>query len=155
MAELREREKEEDKVRRVKSTFDEDEAEVLISGDQLLIRLYGLTFASGSTEIRPENFGLLTKVQSALREFPNSPIVVAGHTDSRGNDATNLSLSQRRADAVREYLLANMTIAERQIRAVGYGEARPIASNDNAAGQAKNRRIDVIVSMSGEPLSDL
>ena len=155
MAELREREEEEEKVRRVKSTFDQDEAEVLISGNQLLMRLYGLTFASGSAEIRPENFGLLTKVQRALREFPNSPVVVAGHTDSRGNDAINLSLSKRRADAVREYLLANMSIGEDQISAVGYGESRPIASNDNAAGQAKNRRIDVILSMSGEPLSDM
>jgi outer membrane protein OmpA-like peptidoglycan-associated protein len=155
MAELREREEEEEKVQRVKSAFEEQEAEVLISGDQLLMRLKGLTFASGSAEIRPENFGLLTKVQRALREFPNSPVVVAGHTDSRGNDATNLSLSKRRADAVGVYLLANMSIGPDQISGVGYGESRTIASNENAAGQARNRRIDVVLSMSGEPLSDL
>lgn len=155
MAELRVREEDEEKVLRVKEIFDSSEADVLISGNQLILRLYGLAFASGSAEIRPDNFALLTKVQRVLREFPNSPAVVAGHTDSRGNDAMNLSLSQRRADAVREYLLANMSIGEEQVSAVGFGEARPIASNDSAEGQAKNRRIDVIVSMSGEPLSGM
>ncbi len=155
MAELREREEEEEKVNRVKSAFSPEEAEVSISGNQLVMRLFGLTFPSGSAEIRPDNFSLLTKVQRVLREFPNSPVVVGGHTDSRGNDATNLALSQRRADAVREYLLANMSISEQRISAIGYGEARPIASNDNAAGQARNRRIDILVSMSGEPLGEL
>jgi len=154
-AELRERNEEEEKIRRVKSTFGADEAEVLISGDRMMLRLYSLTFASGSAEIRPDNFSLLTKVQRVLREFPNSPLIVSGHTDSRGYDATNLSLSQRRADAVREYLLANMSIDEGQISAMGFGESRPIASNDNAQGQAKNRRIEIIVSMSGEPISGM
>jgi outer membrane protein OmpA-like peptidoglycan-associated protein len=154
-AELRESDEQEDKIQRVNSAFATDEAQVLISGDRMILRLYGLTFASGSAEIRPGNFTLLTKVQRVLREFPNSPMIVSGHTDSRGNDATNLSLSQRRADAVREYLLANMSIDEGRITAVGFGESRPIASNDNAQGQAKNRRIDIIVSMSGEPMSGM
>ena len=154
-AELQVREERDAKIDRVKSTFDRNEAEVLISGDQMIVRLYGLQFPVGSAEIRPANFGLLTKVQRVLREFPSSPVVVAGHTDSQGNDATNMALSKRRADAVREYLLANMSISPDRISAAGYGESQPIASNETSAGRAQNRRIDVILSISGEPLSGL
>lgn len=154
-AELQVREEREARINRVKATFSAGEGEVLISGDQMIVRLYGLRFPSGSAEIKPENFGLLTKVQRVLREFSSSPVVVAGHTDSRGNDATNVALSRRRANAVREYLLANMTMDEARITAVGYGEAQPIASNETENGRALNRRIDVILSLSGEPLSGL
>ncbi len=154
-AELQVREEREARINRVKSTFEAGEGEVSISGDQMIVRLYGLKFPSGSAEIRPENFGLLTKVQRVLREFSTSPVLVAGHTDSRGNDATNLALSKRRADAVREYLLANMTMDDTRITAVGYGEAQPIASNETEDGRALNRRIDVVLSLSGEPLSGL
>ncbi|MBT8400714.1 MAG: OmpA family protein [Rhodothermia bacterium] len=155
LAELQVREEKDAKIDRIKSTFEKDEAEVLISGNQMIVRLYGLQFPVGSAEIRPANFGLLTKVQRVLREFPSSPVVIAGHTDSQGYDATNLSLSKRRADAVREYLLANMSTSAERITAAGYGESQPIASNETSAGRAQNRRIDVILSLSGEPLSGL
>jgi OOP family OmpA-OmpF porin len=58
-------------------------------------------------------------------------------------------LSARRAIAVREYVLANMAISSDRIRALGYGESRPIARNDTAAGRARNRRIDVVLELSG------
>lgn len=147
-AELRERQRREERLREIRGVFGPDEAEVLVSGDELIIRLIGLRFASASAEIRPENFSLLTKLQRVVREFPEAPITVKGHTDSRGNDEYNQSLSQRRAIAVREYLLANMAMSADRITAQGFGETRPIASNDTEEGRAMNRRIDVVLEIS-------
>lgn len=147
-AELRERRRREETLREVRAIFGPEQAEVLLQGDELLIRLIGLRFPSASAEIRPENFSLLTKLQQAIREFPEAAITVQGHTDSRGNDEYNQSLSQRRAIAVREYLLANMAISSDRIAARGFGESRPIASNDTEEGRGKNRRIDVVLDLS-------
>ncbi|MFQ5890252.1 MAG: OmpA family protein [Gemmatimonadota bacterium] len=148
-AELRERERRERKLREVRAIFSRDEAEVLLGGGLLIVRLYGLSFASGSAEISPDNFSLLTKLQRVLREFPNSLITIQGHTDSQGNDDYNQALSERRAIAVREYLLANMALSSDRVEAVGFGESRPIATNDTEEGRAKNRRIEVSVSVVG------
>lgn len=148
-AELREREHRERRLREVRAIFSPEEGEVLLRGDSLLIRLFGLTFETGSHEIRPEHFSLLTKLQRAIREFPDAPLVVEGHTDSRGNVDFNRALSQRRAIAVREYLLTNMPISSARIQAVGHGQDRPIASNETAEGRAKNRRIEVVLDLSG------
>ena len=149
-AELRERQRREQTLREVQVLFDREEAEILVGVDQLTIRLLGLTFDSGSHKVRPEDYSLLTKVQQAIRAFPAAQITVEGHTDSQGNDEFNLALSTRRAIAVREYVLANMAISADRIRSVGYGESRPIARNDTAAGRAKNRRIDVVLELSPE-----
>jgi outer membrane protein OmpA-like peptidoglycan-associated protein len=146
-ARLRARERREQKIREVTAIFLEEEGEVVASGDRLILRLTGLTFASGSAEIDPEHYPLLTKVQRVLSEFPEAPATIEGHTDSRGNDASNLALSRRRAFAVREYLLANIPISADRLAAIGYGEERPVASNDTADGRAKNRRIDVVLDI--------
>lgn len=148
-AELRERQRKERRLREVRAIFTPEEGEVLVRGDSLAIRLYGLTFATGSAEIRPELFSLLTKLQRVLREFPDAPVLVEGHTDSQGNDDANRALSQRRAIAVREHLLANMPISSTRISAVGRGEDRPIATNDTAEGRERNRRIEVVLDISG------
>lgn len=148
-AELQRRQRREQKLREIRAIFDPNEAEVLISGDELIIRLYGLQFPSASAEIRPENFSLLTKVQRVLREFPGQSVVIAGHTDSRGNADYNQELSTRRAEAVRQYLLANMALSADLVTAKGYGESQPIATNDTEQGRAKNRRIDVRIDLTG------
>jgi len=142
-AQLRAREEREDKIDKVGELFSAEEAEVAMIGDDLVIRMYGLNFPVGLAQIRPESFGLLTKLQRVLREFPTDPIEIAGHTDAQGNDQRNQALSIRRAEAVRQYLIANMAIPEVQISAIGYGETQPLASNESRAGRAKNRRIDV------------
>lgn len=151
-ARLREREQMEQRFRETQALFSPEEGEVLTSGDKLVVRLHGFTFPSGSAEIRPEDYSLLTKVQRVLREFPDTPVMIEGHTDSQGNDDLNQSLSQRRAIAVREYLLANMALSADRITAVGYGESRPVASNQTAEGRAQNRRIDVVLSLSADAL---
>jgi len=70
---------------------------------------------------------------------------VAGHTDSRGTDKYNLGLSDRRAAVVRDYLISKGIDADRMTSA-GYGEARPIASNDTDAGRAQNRRTELVIT---------
>jgi outer membrane protein OmpA-like peptidoglycan-associated protein len=151
-ARLREREQMEQRFREAQALFSPEEGEVLTSGDKLVVRLHGFTFPVGSAEIRPEDYSLLTKVQRVLREFPDTPVMIEGHTDSQGNDDLNQSLSQRRAIAVREYLLANMALSADRITAVGFGESRPVASNQTAEGRAQNRRIDVVLSLSADAL---
>lgn len=142
-----EREKEE-KFNKVKALFNPQEAKVLIDGNNLVIRLHGLNFPSGSSQIQPEYFSLLTKVQEALKIFPDKHILLEGHTDSRGNAITNKTLSEERAIAVREYIIANMGKPREQITAIGYGAAKPVATNDTPEGRELNRRIDVVINLS-------
>jgi len=140
---LRARQERENRIRSVINLFASNEAEVVVAGNDLVIRLYGIQFPVGSAQIRPENFSLLTKLQRAIREFPDVPVEIGGHTDARGNDDVNLALSERRAESVRDYLVANMALPAARVSAVGYGESQPIASNESADGRARNRRIDV------------
>ncbi|MGB5624254.1 MAG: OmpA family protein [Woeseiaceae bacterium] len=134
------------KFRQVEAMFDSGEAQILTQGENVLIRPIGLVFPSGSAQIETEYFTLLRKVEDAIRAFPNSQIIIEGHTDSFGGDATNLQLSQTRAEAVRTYLLANMRdLSPTNIEPVGFGEARPVANNETVEGRAKNRRIDVVI----------
>ena len=130
----------------IEKRFHPEQALVLRQGDDILIRLVGLNFASGKSEIEPKNFALLTVVQDAINIFPDYSIYVQGYTDSYGGDNTNLELSQNRADAVRDYLLANMMrVNTGNINAVGYGETLPIANNETPEGRAKNRRVDLVI----------
>lgn len=136
----------EEKIKAISKTFTESEAQVLQDGDNVIIRLYGLTFPSGESTIKPEYFGLLKKVQNGIEIFENSKVSVQGHTDSRGSNDLNMKLSEERSSAVKEYLLANMPSLKGRITSKGYGKERPVASNETAEGQAKNRRIDIVIA---------
>jgi len=147
-AELAKKAELDSKIENVKSLFNPSEAKVAYDSENLVIRLYGLTFPSGKSIIQPEYFSLLSKVQQAIKIFPENHILLEGHTDSQGNAATNKRLSEERASAVREYIIANMGIGREQITSVGYGSEKPIASNQTSEGRALNRRIDVIIDLS-------
>jgi OOP family OmpA-OmpF porin len=127
----------------VESLFNPAQARVVREGNDLVMRLVGLSFPSGQSVIETQYFALLTRVQKAIEVFPDSPLEIEGHTDSVGSDAVNMKLSQDRANSVREYLIANLGLPESRVVAVGYGKTRPIASNETAEGRALNRRIDV------------
>ncbi|GAB1266135.1 OmpA family protein [Aurantivibrio infirmus] len=130
----------------IENLFTSDEAIVLSQGGNVVIRTIGLNFDPGSSQIGTQYFSLLKKVQEALQQFPNSAVVVEGHTDSFGGDEANLNLSVARAEAVREYLLANMSDrSTANIEAVGYGETKPIGNNETVEGRTKNRRIDLVL----------
>ncbi len=144
-----------EKVSQIEQTFDRHEAEVFRDSHDIYIRLVGLSFDSGRADIDGSSFRLLTKVEEAIRVFPNARVVIEGHTDSHGADESNLVLSKQRAEAVRQYLLAQMGLPAEQVNAVGYGETRPVANNETPQGRARNRRIDVRIVPEGEPLEQL
>jgi outer membrane protein OmpA-like peptidoglycan-associated protein len=99
-------------------------------------------FETAKAIIRPESFDLLNDVADTIVTNPDvGRVEVAGHTDARGSDSYNQDLSQRRAEAVAEYLGGRGVAPERLI-AVGYGESRPIADNDTDEGMEKNRRVE-------------
>jgi outer membrane protein OmpA-like peptidoglycan-associated protein len=130
----------------IAAVFTRDEAVVLRRGNDVIIRM-GLNFDSGSPVIKPEYFGLLRKIQTAIDVFPDSQVEIQGHTDSFGADEFNRELSERRASAVQQYLLANMDdLGQTQISAVGYGETVPLANNETPEGRTRNRRIDLLIS---------
>lgn len=130
----------------VQGFFEPNEAEVYKKEKQVIIRLKAMYFPVGQSFIMPENYALLSKVQRAIRLFEEPDVIIGGHTDSTGSEALNELLSQRRAEAVRQYFVANATIPYDKIIAVGYGSMRPIASNATEAGRAMNRRIDITIA---------
>jgi outer membrane protein OmpA-like peptidoglycan-associated protein len=111
----------------------------------LVITLSGsVLFRSDEAGLLPEATTRLGQVTDALMSTKERTILIEGHTDSQGADAYNVELSQRRAEAVRTFLTSRGYDASR-IRAVGIGEARPIADNTTAEGRANNRRVEIIV----------
>jgi outer membrane protein OmpA-like peptidoglycan-associated protein len=130
----------------VRDYFEPGEAEVYKEGNRLVIRLKAIHFPVGKHVIMPNNYSLLSKTQRAIRTFGEPDLVIEGHTDRTGSDAMNEHLSQQRAEAVRQYFVANGTLPEGKIAAVGYGSKRPLASNKTPEGRAINRRIDVIIT---------
>jgi OOP family OmpA-OmpF porin len=91
--------------------------------------------------VKSEYLPEVEKVANFLNNHPGSTAVVEGHTDSRGNDDYNQKLSERRAVAVRDTLINSFGVDDSKVTAVGYGESRPIATNDTASGRAQNRRV--------------
>jgi outer membrane protein OmpA-like peptidoglycan-associated protein len=85
---------------------------------------------------------VLENMNKIFKEYPNSKFIIAGHTDSDGSNALNQTLSENRAAAVKAYLVEN-GIATDRLKAVGFGETVPIASNKTAKGKAQNRRVEV------------
>jgi OmpA-OmpF porin, OOP family len=114
---------------------------------QLFTDLLGkarIRFESGKADIVEDSVGLIDRlIETALR-CPNTNIEIAGHTDSDGEDAANRALSEKRAQAVADYLVKAGLPANR-FSAVGYGSTQPVAANDSDQGKAQNRRIDFVV----------
>ena len=134
-----------EQVDKLEALFARSEARILREGDNVIIRLIGLQFDTGQAVIQSNYFTLLRKIAEAADIFPGASMIVEGHTDSTGSETANLALSERRANSVRDYLLANTVLGASQVKAVGYGETRPIANNETTAGRASNRRIDVVI----------
>jgi outer membrane protein OmpA-like peptidoglycan-associated protein len=103
--------------------------------------LEGILFETGSAIIEAESFPRLDRVVEYMTYMTSVRIRIGGHTDNVGNPRRNQQLSQTRAEAVREYLIQHEIDGSR-VEAVGYGDTRPVASNDTEAGRAQNRRID-------------
>ncbi len=130
---------------RVEKMFTNDEARVFRQGNTIILRLVGLSFDSGASQLKPSTFQLLAKVEKAIDVFPRSELIIEGHTDSHGGDDMNQKLSQERAESVQQYMINAMRIPTYRLIATGYGETRPVASNETEAGRARNRRIDIVI----------
>jgi len=104
-----------------------------------------IEFLVGSVEITSTYFNQLKRVADLMKASPNKLAVIEGHTDSIGSPTKNLQLSQRRAESVRQNLIDHFGIAQERLVAKGFGETRPIASNETPEGRRKNRRVSVIL----------
>jgi OmpA-OmpF porin, OOP family len=102
-------------------------------------------FDTNRATIKPASFALLNDVAQALKDNPTIKVEIQGHTDSQGVDAFNLQLSQKRAAAVRIYLIKKAITSDRLV-AKGYGEGVPIADNRTAAGRSQNRRVEFVIT---------
>ena len=115
------------------------------------IDLKGVNFDFDKSNLRPDAVAILSEATEILKRYPDLRVEVAGHTDSKGTDAYNQKLSERRATTVYDYLTKNGVSASRLVGPIGYGESRPIAPNtnpdgsDNPEGRAKNRRTELNV----------
>jgi len=111
----------------------------------LVITLSGnILFRSGETILLPSAQVKLSQVAEALLAIPARKLIVEGHTDSQGSSASNLDLSQGRANAVSNYLIQRGYPAGR-IESYGLGEGQPIADNGSAEGRANNRRVEIVI----------
>jgi outer membrane protein OmpA-like peptidoglycan-associated protein len=123
-----------------------DAAAVSREGNLLAVTFKGdVTFDTNSTVLRPGLQSEINRVAGVLNQYPNTLVRVEGHTDSRGSDAYNMDLSNRRALAVKN-LLVQRGIADSRIDAVGYGKTMPVATNDTEAGRQRNRRVEIKIA---------
>ena len=104
---------------------------------------HGINFDVNKAIIKPESMGTLNGIVQIMKDNPDIKFEVGGHTDSDGDDASNMKLSQSRADAVRNQLI-NMGIVASRLTAKGYGESKPIAENTTFEGKANNRRVEFV-----------
>jgi outer membrane protein OmpA-like peptidoglycan-associated protein len=111
----------------------------------LILTLGDVVFDAGKASLQPSAVTAIDRLAQLLSVYPERSVRVEGHTDSVGDDAANQELSERRAAAVRDALLARGVEAAR-IQAVGYGASHPIADNRTESGRQKNRRIDIVLS---------
>jgi len=111
----------------------------------LIMNMSDVLFDFGKATLRPEAREKLAKVSGILLAYPTLKVRVEGNTDNVGSDEFNQTLSEKRADAVRDYLVAQ-NVNPDSLTAVGFGKTRPIASNDTADGRQQNRRVEMVMS---------
>lgn len=109
-----------------------------------------IEFAFNSTEVPERYLDDIGKIATVMVEYPDSQLMLEGHTDSVGSTAYNQTLSQDRADAVKRVLIRHFQIDPTRIGTIGMGESQPVADNDSEDGRARNRRVEAIIEASRE-----
>ncbi len=132
-------------IDKVQALFTPSEANVYQQRQNVLISAHGFRFPPGGSEIGTENFALMNKIIQAIKTFPEGSIEISGHTDATGSDAINKKLSQARADNVAKFLAEVGGVSPSRILVTGYGEERPVASNETVEGRAANRRVEILI----------
>jgi outer membrane protein OmpA-like peptidoglycan-associated protein len=116
-----------------------------VSEDTLLVHFHSdILFATDSAVLGPDAREALDQAAQVFSEYPRTAIVIQGHTDSTGTEEHNQSLSERRATAVRNYLIQRGIDSARMV-AIGYGESQPIDDNGTPDGRQRNRRVDILL----------
>jgi flagellar motor protein MotB len=105
---------------------------------------YGIYFDVNKDVVKPESYGTIKGIADVLKENPTVKIKIVGHTDSDGDDKSNLDLSKRRAASVKDALIKNFSIDAGRIETDGKGEGAPIAPNDSGVNKALNRRVEFL-----------
>jgi outer membrane protein OmpA-like peptidoglycan-associated protein len=108
-----------------------------------LVTLHGPQFDFDKATLKPDGKRMVDEAVRVMKDKPDLRVSVEGHTDSVGSDAYNQRLSERRAKAVSDYLISQ-GIDDSRISVEGFGESKPVASNESAAGRAENRRVEII-----------
>lgn len=119
--------------------------DVVREGDNITLDMpEAITFAFNSSRLDQRAYSVLDRVAETLREYDQTIIEVAGHTDSVGSEAYNQRLSEQRAQAVADYLISR-GISGQRLMVTGAGEMHPVASNETEAGRAENRRVELTI----------
>jgi outer membrane protein OmpA-like peptidoglycan-associated protein len=108
------------------------------------VELVGLYFDFNLATLKPESDPALQEIAKAIGQAPTRALRIEGHTDSIGNEQYNSDLSQRRATAVKTALVQGFKVRDSLLSTAGYGESRPVESNDTLAGRARNRRVELV-----------
>lgn len=108
------------------------------------VATHGILFDSGSDKIRPESTPTLKEIGKMLTDHADLKILIEGHTDNVGDDASNMSLSERRAAAVSGHLTSNYGVDAARLQSKGFGETKPVAGNDTSEGRQNNRRVELV-----------
>ena len=108
------------------------------------VSTHGILFGVNSAQIRPESTPTLEEIAEMLQEHPDLRIAIEGHTDNTGDDAHNQELSERRAEAVRMFLVETYGIEPDRLESAGLGESKPVDSNDTPEGRQNNRRVELV-----------
>ena len=137
-----------DAAAQAQERFTDGEAIVVRDADRLTLRLIGLTFQAGRTEIPRGARGLLVSLGEFLALYPQTRVALEGHTDATGSEEKNIELSRSRAAAVMQFLADQSGIETERMTSSGLGSAQPIATNNTRRGREQNRRIDVVLTFS-------
>lgn len=108
------------------------------------VATHGILFDTNSDEIQPASEATLKEIGDMLTQHPDLKLTIEGHTDNVGKAVANMTLSQKRADAVKQYLVDTFHVDASRLQTKGYGDTKPVASNDTDAGRQQNRRVELV-----------
>ena len=140
-------------AKEIKETLPGAEVERVGEGIKVTMKENMVNFGFDSSNLTSAAMANLDKLAEVLKNNPDTNINIYGHTDSKGSDEYNLSLSERRAAAVKSYLVSK-GIASSRMLTMGVGEKEPIASNDTEAGRAQNRRVEFAITANENMIKD-